>query len=118
LDRRQRCCAKAGGHLATITSEAENAFIYGLASNNIALWHSLPNGCVLGPWLGGTQPTGSSEPGGGWRWVTGETWSYTNWVAYLGSRPVHVHQSHTCVIQITEVVSLEVINRLATDRKS
>jgi hypothetical protein len=30
-------------------------------------------------WLGGFQPEGSSEPNGDWQWVTGETWSYTNW---------------------------------------
>ena len=32
-----------------------------------------------GPWLGGLQPPGSPEPGGGWRWVTGEAFSYSNW---------------------------------------
>jgi hypothetical protein len=33
----------------------------------------------LGPALGGYQPPGSSEPDGGWTWVTGEAWDYTNW---------------------------------------
>lgn len=58
------------GHLATITSAAEQAFIVanlGGASG------------VRGCWLGGFQPTGSTEPAGGWRWITGEAWSYTNW---------------------------------------
>jgi hypothetical protein len=35
-----------------------------------------------GAWIGAYQNTTApdySEPGGGWRWVTGEPWSYTNW---------------------------------------
>ena len=35
-----------------------------------------------GPWFGGYQDLSSpdySEPAGGWSWVTGEPWSYTNW---------------------------------------
>ena len=60
----------AGGwHLATITSAAENAFIVA----------SFPTAVTGGYWLGGTQPAGSAEPAGGWTWVTGEAWSYTNW---------------------------------------
>jgi len=58
-----------GGYLATLTSQEENDFIvtsYG--GSNISGFH-----------IGGTQPAGSQEPGGGWQWVTGETWSYTNW---------------------------------------
>jgi hypothetical protein len=54
------------GHLATITSEKENNFVSSLGS-------------VDGCWLGGFQSAGSSEPNGGWQWVTGESWSYTNW---------------------------------------
>jgi hypothetical protein len=57
-----------GGHLATITSEAENAFIF----NNLSIGSS-PY------WLGGFQPPSSTEPGGNWQWVTGEAWGYTNW---------------------------------------
>jgi Concanavalin A-like lectin/glucanases superfamily/Lectin C-type domain len=55
------------GHLATITSEAENTFV------------STQLGDTAGAWLGGQQPPGSSEPEGGWRWITGEPWVYTNW---------------------------------------
>ena len=36
-------------------------------------------GMIYGPWLGGFQPDGAPEPDGGWQWVTGEEWSYTNW---------------------------------------
>ena len=33
-------------------------------------------------WIGGYQDhlaPDYSEPAGGWRWVTGEPWGYTNW---------------------------------------
>lgn len=54
------------GHLATITSAEENAFIFGL-------------GVRQSIWLGGFQPASAPEPDGGWEWVTGEAWNYTNW---------------------------------------
>lgn len=54
-----------GGHLATLTSSAENAF--------------LENFAVGDYWLGAFQPPAACEPGCDWRWVTDETWSYTNW---------------------------------------
>ena len=63
----------AGGYLATITSPAENAFVFGLVSNP-AFWHGFS-----GPWLGGYQFPATQQANANWRWVTGETWSYTNW---------------------------------------
>lgn len=65
----------SGGHLATITSAAENSFVYSILDYNtdfIGEWD-------WGTWLGGYQPAGSPEPSGGWRWVTGEPFTYTNW---------------------------------------
>jgi hypothetical protein len=62
----------AAGHLATIGTQAENDFISAIF---IAAHIS------GGPWLGGFQPTGSLEPAGGWQWITGEPWSFTNWWA-------------------------------------
>jgi hypothetical protein len=58
------------GHLATLTSDAENSFVF----SELAIGDNLI-------WLGGFQPTGSTEPDGGWQWVTGETWDYTNWAS-------------------------------------
>lgn len=55
------------GHLATITSEAENTFV------------TTELGGTAGAWLGGQQLPGSSEPAGGWQWITGEPWAYTKW---------------------------------------
>jgi hypothetical protein len=56
-----------GGHLATITSNAENAFVVGLLGANDRIW------------IGGRQPAGSIEPAGGWQWVTGEPFNFDAW---------------------------------------
>jgi hypothetical protein len=60
----------AGGHLATVTSAAENDFITAHFSDAF----------YAGAWLGGFQPDGSSGgPADNWHWVTGEAWDYVNW---------------------------------------
>ena len=64
-----------GWDLAAITSAAEQAFIETLLPT------AVPGGKISEFWLGGFQPAGSTEPGGGWSWVTGEAWGYTNWGA-------------------------------------
>ncbi|MEM4407102.1 MAG: CARDB domain-containing protein, partial [Candidatus Methanomethylicaceae archaeon] len=56
------------GHLATITSIEESLFITNTFGSSIN-----------GAWLGGYQSEGSVEPGGGWSWVTGEPFIFTNW---------------------------------------
>jgi hypothetical protein len=61
--------------LATITSVAENTFVFSLV--NSPTFFTALNGS--GPALGGFPPDGSPEPSGGWRWITGELWDYTNW---------------------------------------
>ena len=58
-------CESLGGHLATITSAEENAYIY----NNIIV----PNNARC--WIGGTD----KETENVWKWVTGEEWSYSKW---------------------------------------
>jgi hypothetical protein len=60
------------GHLATITTPAENAFLI----------DTFPHPREIGFWLGGYQDPNApdyKEPKGGWRWVTGEPWVYENW---------------------------------------
>ena len=57
-------CENRGGYLATMTSQAENDFVYANVGQN-----------GVNIWLGGTDA--NSE--GNWEWVTGETWSYVNW---------------------------------------
>lgn len=69
----------AGGHLLVINSAEENEHFLGLVRDKTELWFIDGAGNTQGPWLGGYQPEGSGEPGGGWRWVTGEPFDYTNW---------------------------------------
>jgi hypothetical protein len=67
-----------GGHLGTITSQAEQDYVAGLI--RLAPDYGEPtSGRRWGPWLGGYQDhqaSDYSEPNGGWRWVTGELWQY------------------------------------------
>lgn len=74
VDAESRVYSGMKGHLATINSAAENSFVNTLrVSANVSYM-----------WLGGYQPTGSPEPDGNWQWVTGEPFTYLNW---LGSEP-------------------------------
>ena len=59
------------GHLATLTSPEENAFV----TTNF-----LVDASSYRVWLGGHQPEGT-EPADGWEWITGEPWVFTNWDA-------------------------------------
>lgn len=60
-----RYCESLGGHLATITSEEENDFLY-----------SFMRGCGLCTAYFGFS---DAEEEGNWKWVTGEEVNYTNW---------------------------------------
>jgi hypothetical protein len=58
------------GHLATITSPAENDFI-------------LANVSEIELWIGAYQDRSAPdywEPGGGWRWITGEPFLFNHWL--------------------------------------
>jgi hypothetical protein len=60
------------GHLVTISDAAEDQFVY----------FTLAGGALGNAWLGAYQDMSSptySEPAGGWTWVTGEPFIYTNW---------------------------------------
>jgi hypothetical protein len=66
----------ARGHLVTITSREEQAFVY----QHFAEAFRRPHGVWLGAYQDPRAPD-FREPAGGWRWVTGEPWGYTNWRA-------------------------------------
>jgi len=72
-----RSLAKSvGGDLASLESSGEPDFILALTAD--------PRGWAsrVGPWLGGFQdPTAAdfAEPAGGWRWVSGAPWNFTQW---------------------------------------
>ncbi len=59
----------ANGHLATITSNAENSF----------LLNSFGFSVLEGLHLGGRQGAGQPAPMAGWEWITGEPWSFLQW---------------------------------------
>jgi hypothetical protein len=63
------------GHLATISTAEENAFIQQLALSTPDAWVNY--GAIAGPWLGGIRSAGSSV----WKWTTGEVWNYSDWIA-------------------------------------
>ena len=56
----RQACINMGGHLVTITSAAENNFVF----------NTWPSG-----WIGFTDEAVEGQ----WRWVTGELVTYTNW---------------------------------------
>ncbi len=60
-------CEKLGGHLATVTSAMENAFLGTLIGDDKV---------KPGYWLGGYRDDDKSEV---WKWVTGEPFTFTNW---------------------------------------
>lgn len=63
------------GYLATLTSKEENAFVFKLVDNP----KFFRSGDGAGPALGGFQQDGAKEPDGGWSWVSGDAWDYSNW---------------------------------------
>jgi len=61
------------GHLATVTSEAEEQFLLQL------LGTAEFDGAAF---LGGYQdPFDTSDPAANWYWITGESWGYVDWVS-------------------------------------
>lgn len=56
------------GHLASINSRKENDFLCGLLGGSRYAYS-----------IGGERQPTAIGPDEGWQWVTGETWSFTNW---------------------------------------
>jgi hypothetical protein len=65
-----------GGHLAAITSAAENAHVERLIPQTIP---GYGQNYIFGPTIGLFQSPGAAEPDGGWSWVTGEALGFTDW---------------------------------------
>ena len=74
-----------GGHLATVTSEQEYAFVVDLVRHK-RYWNRITSAPFryYGPWMGGFQEEDAKEPDGGWKWVTGEDFK---WLTGDGSEP-------------------------------
>jgi hypothetical protein len=60
-----RICGGLGGHLCTVTSAGESRFVKGLPSESSRFL-----------WLGAAD----ADADGSWTWVTGERFSYTDWL--------------------------------------
>ena len=60
----------SGGYLATLTTQAENLWVYSLTVSQHA-WDGR-----AGPLLGGKKRSDNT-----FEWVTGEQWSYTSWLS-------------------------------------
>ena len=76
--------ASLAGHLATLTSAAENQWVFSNVAAGPDGWNCGSD--CYGPWLGGyqdPQDPSFSEPAGGWKWVTGETWGFAPWSCEL-----------------------------------
>ena len=67
VEAESRSYLGVSGHLATITSQAEQDFLATLPA-----WTG-------SAWIGAYQPQGSGEPDGNWQWVTGEPWGFAAW---------------------------------------
>ena len=65
FDAAQQNCVARGGHLATLTTSSENSFCY----------NYIVSKDVKSAYFGFTD----AEKEGVWKWITGETTSYTNW---------------------------------------
>lgn len=59
----KKACETQGGHLVTITSSAENEFVYGLIGSNALAWMGCSDEAEEGAWV----------------WVTGEPMTYVHW---------------------------------------
>ena len=66
----RRRCEELGGHLAVITSTAENSFVAELAKK-----HLPQMGAMDGVWLGATEDQKEGE----WRWTDGKPLDFTKW---------------------------------------
>lgn len=84
---------KRGGHLVTITSDAENDFVFDLTDKNPKSWLPGSGDLLLGPWIGCFQPPGSVEPSGGFGWVTGEPLVYD---AFAQNQPDNAGGESVC----------------------
>jgi hypothetical protein len=80
--------ASLGGHLATISSPAENAHVKALYLATGKQW----------AWLGLRQQAGQKTPSAGWYWITGEPYSYLNWTDHNGAFPSGAPDDSPCAL--------------------
>ncbi len=69
----------AGGYLVSISSAAENSFVFSLVDSPTYWVSDNINNNAYGPWLGLYQTDKLDEPAGHFAWTSSEPLSYTNW---------------------------------------
>ncbi len=79
-----------GGYLVTVTSAAENAFVFSLIDAP-GYWFSGSTVHNYGPWIGAYQPDPSSEPAGGWQWVNGDGDLNSTFSSWWSGEPNDMH---------------------------
>ena len=77
----KKACEEQGGHLVTITDEAEQEFIVELIEEEGTMYHY---------WLGATDEKQEEK----WEWVTGEAWGYNNWCNGQPNNTAYVDTEH------------------------
>lgn len=85
----QRACEAIGGHLATVTSEEENQFVFSNFGNDHVCW------------LGATDEAEQGK----WRWVTDEPFEYRNWAPNEPSNKGGIE--HYALTGIAQVASIQ-----------
>jgi hypothetical protein len=96
-DAARAAAETSGGYLACLESSGEAAWILSITGVPAA-WSSR-----VGPWLGGYQDTSAadySEPAGGWRWVNGAAWNFSDWPA---GQPDNAFGAETVMHLITNI---------------
>ncbi len=68
-----------GGYLVTLTSSAENAFVFDLIRDKRFWSKNLFNGANVGPWIGFFRTGNDPDPTKNWNWLTGETSTFRAW---------------------------------------
>lgn len=84
-------CEDMGGHLCTITSPAEQAFIESLIST----------GTAENYWLGATDEVTEGD----WKWITDEPWNYEHWGENQPSNTVRYNRYGEDYLGLTTVDS-------------
>ena len=81
-DKAEAFCIQKGGHLASVASEATEAYVLRAKGNK-----TLKN-----LWLGGSD----KEEEGVWKWSDGSPWNFTNWNKYQPT-PLDVSSDEDCL---------------------
>jgi len=106
-----------GGHLATITSQAENDFIFSLIDDP-QFWQRLNTLGIQahGPWIGAFKPAGNaSMPAAqGWQWVSGEAFNFTSWAVGQPDRATEHYVHFGARGQLTDDVWNNWVNHSST----